>query len=101
MMLERLTGRSSSRDSPKRQTGLAAPAKPGGLPRQLGEQGCGRRRASFQTTSTSPVPEHAYAAAESWAVVVDAHGPQRVALHVQRLGVVCLRDAGVADQHVS
>ena len=35
MMLERLTGRSSSRDSPKRQTGLAAPAKPGGLPRQL------------------------------------------------------------------
>ena len=34
-MLERLTGRSSSHDSPKRQTGLAAPAKPGGLPRQL------------------------------------------------------------------
>ena len=38
MMLERLTGRSSSRDSPKRQTGLAAPAKPGGLPRQLARQ---------------------------------------------------------------
>ena len=46
-------------------------------------------------------PEHAYAAAESRAVVVDAHGPQRVALQVQRLGAVCLRDAGVADQHVS
>ena len=28
-------------------------------------------------------------------------GPQCVALQVQRLGAVCLRDAGVADQHVS
>ena len=34
-MLWRLTGRSASRDSRKRQTLLAAPAKPGGLPRQL------------------------------------------------------------------
>ena len=33
--------------------------------------------------------------------VVDALGPQRVALQVQRLGAVRLRDAGVADQHVS
>ena len=33
--------------------------------------------------------------------VVDALGPQRVALQVQRLGTVRLRDAGVADQHVS
>ena len=32
---------------------------------------------------------------------VDARGPQRVALQVQRLGAVRLRDAGVADQHVS
>ena len=32
---------------------------------------------------------------------VDAIGPQRVALQVQRLGAVCLRDAGVVDQHVS
>ena len=33
--------------------------------------------------------------------VVDARGPQGVALQVQRLGAVGLRDAGVADQHVS
>ena len=32
---------------------------------------------------------------------VDARGPQRVALQVQRLGAVCFRDAGVANQHVS
>ena len=32
---------------------------------------------------------------------VDARGLQRVALQVQRLGAVRLRDAGVADQHVS
>ena len=56
-------------------------------------------------------PERAHAAVESRAVVadtggevvvdVDARGPQRVALQVQRLGAVCFRDAGVADQHVS
>ena len=28
-------------------------------------------------------------------------GPQGVALQVQRLGAVGIRDAGVADQHVS
>ena len=33
--------------------------------------------------------------------VVDARGPEGVALQVQRLGAVGLRDAGVADQHVS
>ena len=33
--------------------------------------------------------------------VVDALGPQGVALQVQRLGAVRLRDAGVADQYVS
>ena len=33
--------------------------------------------------------------------VVDASGPQGVALQVQRLGAVGLREAGVADQHVS
>ena len=33
--------------------------------------------------------------------VVDARGPQGVALQVQRLRAVGLRDAGVADQHVS
>ena len=33
--------------------------------------------------------------------VVDALGPQGVALQVQRLGAVGLGDAGVADQHVS
>ena len=32
---------------------------------------------------------------------VDARGLQRVALHGQRLGAVCFRDAGVADQQVS
>ena len=32
---------------------------------------------------------------------VDAIGPQRVALQVQRLGAIRLRNAGVADQHVS
>ena len=32
---------------------------------------------------------------------VDARGLQRVALQVQRLGAVRLRDASVADQHVS
>ena len=32
---------------------------------------------------------------------VDASGLQRVALQVQRLGAVCLRDAGVADPPVS
>ena len=32
---------------------------------------------------------------------VDARGPQGVALQVQRLGAIRLRDAGVADQHVS
>ena len=56
-------------------------------------------------------PERVYAAVESRSVVadagrevvvdVDASGPQRVALQVQRLGAVCFRDAGVADQHVS
>ena len=59
-------------------------------------------------------PERAHAAVESRAVVadagrevvvdvdvVDARGPERVALPVQRLGAVRLRDAGVADQHVS
>ena len=34
-------------------------------------------------------------------VGVDALGPQGVALQVQRLGAIRLRDAGVADQHVS
>ena len=29
---------------------------------------------------------------------VDARGLQRVALQVQRLGAICFRDAGVADQ---
>ena len=33
--------------------------------------------------------------------VVDALGPQGGALQVQRLGAILLRDAGVADQHVS
>ena len=33
--------------------------------------------------------------------LVDAGRPQGVALQVQRLGAVGLRDAGVADQHVS
>ncbi len=33
--------------------------------------------------------------------VVDARSPEGVALQVQRLGAVGLRDAGVADQHVS
>ena len=59
-------------------------------------------------------PERAHAAVESRPVVadarrevvvdvdgVDARGPQRVALQVQRLGAVCFRDAGVANQHVS
>ena len=59
-------------------------------------------------------PERAHTAVESRAVVADAgrevvvdvdgadaSGLQRVALQVQRLGTVCLRDAGVADQHVS
>ena len=59
-------------------------------------------------------PERAHAAVESRAVVadagrevvvdvagVDARGPQRVALQIQRLGAIRLRDAGVADQHVS
>ena len=59
-------------------------------------------------------PERAHAAVESRAVVVyagrevvvdvdgvDARRPRGVALQVQRLGAVCLRDAGVADQHVS
>ena len=32
---------------------------------------------------------------------VDASGLQRVALQVQRLGAVCLRDAGIADPPVS
>ena len=32
---------------------------------------------------------------------VDARGRQGVALQVQQLGAVRLRDAGVADQHVS
>ena len=32
---------------------------------------------------------------------VDARGLQGVTLQVQRLGAVRLRDAGVADQHVS
>ena len=32
---------------------------------------------------------------------LDARSLQRVALQVQRLGAVRLRDAGVADQHVS
>ena len=32
---------------------------------------------------------------------IDARGPQGVALQVQRLGAIRLRDAGVADQHVS
>ena len=32
---------------------------------------------------------------------VDARGPQGGALQVQRLGAIGLRDAGVADQHVS
>ena len=43
--------------------------------------------------------------AESEVVVdvagVDASGLQRVALQVPRLGAVCLRDAGLADQPVS
>ena len=33
--------------------------------------------------------------------VVDAGRPQGVALQVQRLGVVGLRDVGAAEQHVS
>ena len=33
--------------------------------------------------------------------VGDALGPQGVALQVQRLGTVRLRDAGVADPHMS
>ena len=58
--------------------------------------------------------ERAHAAVESRAVVADAGREvvvdvagvnarvlQRVALQVQRLGAVRLRDAGVADQHVS
>ena len=60
------------------------------------------------------LPQSAHAAVESRAVVadagrevvvdvdgVDARGLQRVALQVQRLGAVYLRDAGGADQHVS
>ena len=59
-------------------------------------------------------PERAHAAVESRAVVadagrevvvdvagVDARGPQRVALQIQRLGAIRLRDAGVADPPVS
>ena len=61
------------------------------------------------------LPQGAQAAVESRAVVayaggegvvevgrvVDALGPQGVALQVQRLGAIRLRDAGVADQHLS
>ena len=59
-------------------------------------------------------PERAHAALEPRPVVadtgrvvvvdvdgLDGRGLQRVALQVQRLGAVCFRDAGVADQHVS
>ena len=59
-------------------------------------------------------PERAHATVEPRAVVadagrevvvdvdgVDARGLQRVALQVKRLGAVRLRDAGVAEQHVS
>ena len=73
------------------------------------------RRSSCQTTSTSPLPQRPQAAVESRPVVanagaevvvevdrvVDANGPQGVALQVQRLGAVGLRDAGVADPPVS
>ena len=64
-------------------------------------------RSSFQTTSTSPLrlaPVVADAGGEvvvEVGRVVDARGPQGVALQVQRLGAVGLRDAGVGDQHVS
>ena len=34
-------------------------------------------------------------------VFMQQRRPQRVALQVQRLGAVCFRGAGVADQHVS
>ena len=51
----------------------------------------------------TPLPVRRRQIAPCFRVVagVDARGPQRVAPQVQRLGTVRLRDAGVADQHVS
>ena len=53
--------------------------------------------------AVEPRPVVAYAGGEVVVLVdrVDALGSQGVALQVQRLGAVGLRDAGVADQHVS
>ena len=68
------------------------------------------RAERYQTTSTSVVPECSLAAVEPRAVVAEAGGevvvevdlvhagrPQGVALQVQRLGAVGLRDAGVSQ----
>ena len=68
-------------------------------------------RSGLQTTSTSALAQGTQAVVESRPVVAPAGGveanlvhagrPQGVALQVERLGVVGLRDASAADQHVS
>ena len=59
------------------------------------------RAPMYRAARTDARPEHAHATVEPGRSARTPAACKRVALQVQRLGAVCLRDAGVADQHVS
>jgi hypothetical protein len=62
-MLQRLTGGSSLHDSRIRQTLPAAPAKPGGLPRQLASDAPSHN--TFESTSGQDIDSNGYGACRS------------------------------------